>query len=97
MAGEEGVWTMYSYSLLFFGVILALLEVVLKYEISYGRYTRAGYGCGIPSRVAWLVQESPAFVIPAYALYTHTGSRLTGELNLNTVLLFLFSLHYFQR
>lgn len=97
MAAEEAVWKMFSYSLIFSGVALALLELVFSYEIPYGRYSRPGFGFGIPSRLAWMLQESPAFIIPACALFTHTGSRLTGELNANTVLLCLFAMHYFQR
>lgn len=97
MAVELVLWETVSYSLILCGVVVASLEVVLKFEVPYGRYSRAGYGCGVPSRVAWTVQESPAFIIPAYALYTHTGSHLNGELNANAVLLSLFGLHYFQR
>lgn len=97
MAAEEDVWKVFSYVLIFSGVVLAVLELVLQYEIPYGRYSRPGFGFGVPSRLSWMVQESPAFLIPACALFTHTGSRLTGEMNVNTVLLLLFALHYFQR
>lgn len=97
MASEEDVWNVFSYFLIFSGVVLALLELVIRYEIPYGRYSRPGFGFGVPPRLAWLLQESPAFIIPAWALLTHTGARLSGEMNANTVLLCLFTLHYFQR
>ena len=48
----------------------------------YGRYAEGAnriFGPGVPVRLAWLVQESPAFLVPvALLLFVEYGTRLEG-------------------
>lgn len=59
----------------------------------YGRHARAGWGPGLPTRLAWVVQELPAPVVFAWVFFAgeHAG-RLVPLL-----LLGLWQLHYVQR
>jgi 3-oxo-5-alpha-steroid 4-dehydrogenase 1 len=86
-----------SYSLVMVGVIVSFVQLVLKFEVPYGRFTRGGFGCGVPAKLAWFFQESPAFLIPAYVFFYKEGDHLKGAFNANTLLLMLFMIHYFQR
>ena len=57
----------------------------------YGRYTTTSW-LPINAKVSWIVQESPAFFIPAYLLWNSTGVSLT-----NSILVLMMCTHYFQR
>jgi len=70
----------------------------------YGKYwEEAGkaYGCMLNGRLAWLLQEAPAFALPVY-FWISEGSdpasdgRMTS-LTPNTVLMAMFLLHYLHR
>ena len=87
----------FSASLVVVGIAVAFMQLVLKFEIPYGRFSRAGFGCGIPAKISWVLQECPAFLIPAYLFYLKEGDQLGGALNVNVLLLALFLIHYFQR
>ena len=63
----------------------------------YGRYTRGGYGFGVNVRVAWVIQESPSFLVPVFVAGYLGGDKITGTVNPNVILLSMFLLHYFQR
>ncbi|CAG0920357.1 unnamed protein product [Notodromas monacha] len=58
----------------------------------YGRYSTKGYGFFVPVKLAWVVQESPAFFIPL-ALRLMKGIAWISS----DCVLLLFMLHYFQR
>jgi protein-S-isoprenylcysteine O-methyltransferase Ste14 len=59
----------------------------------YGRYERAGWGPTLPSRLGWMVMESPAVI--AFAAFYSTGEhpRDLGSL----ALLALWMSHYLER
>lgn len=59
----------------------------------YGRHARAGWGPGIPPRIAWVVMEAPAVLVFA-AVYA-AGARRAGAAPL--ALLALWQLHYVHR
>ncbi|XP_055353354.1 3-oxo-5-alpha-steroid 4-dehydrogenase 1-like [Paramacrobiotus metropolitanus] len=60
----------------------------------YGRYSSPSYGLLVPARIAWVVQECPAFFVPLYVwLYMDNGAPALA----NKILAGLFMLHYFQR
>lgn len=69
----------------------------------YGRYAEGAnriFGPGVPVRLAWLIQESPAFLVPVAILLglAHgTSIPIPAVSTPNGVLLSLFLLHYFHR
>ncbi|KAJ7389771.1 3-oxo-5-alpha-steroid 4-dehydrogenase 1 [Desmophyllum pertusum] len=83
--------------MIFVGVIVAICLVFLKAE--YGRYFSSNssqrYGFGVNVRVAWFVQELPAFLIPCVLLFYARKDAL--GMTPNTILLSLLLLHYTQR
>lgn len=79
------------------GVIVVVSLIFLKAE--YGRYFSSNstrkYGFAVDARVAWFVQELPAFVVPCLLLL-YARKDVFG-LTPNMTLLSLFLLHYTQR
>ena len=72
----------------------ALTFVALQWVTApYGRHGRSGWGPSIPSRVAWIVMESPA-VLVFLAIYMAGQNR--GAL-VPCVLLSMWMIHYVQR
>ncbi len=75
------------------GLAAAALLALLFIAAPYGRHERPGWGPTIPSRVGWLVMESPAVVLFAaiYALGDHAGEAAP------LALLGLWMVHYVHR
>lgn len=77
--------------------IVAICLIFLKVE--YGRYftTNSWQNCcsAVDARIAWFVQELPAFVIPCVLLFYARKDAL--GLTPNTILLSLLCLHYAHR
>lgn len=99
---EWGVILLYTWGLGVFGL------VCLAGHYPYGKMAPAnGYsymggaksilGMQVPARVAWCVQESPAFLVPliCWIQAEHSSSTTFGATN--KVLLGMFMIHYFQR
>jgi steroid 5-alpha reductase family enzyme len=61
-------------------IALAAVTFILLWRIDapYGRYSRAGWGPTLPSRLAWLLMESPAALLFAavYAAGAHRGEAV---------------------
>ena len=57
----------------------------------YGRYTTTSW-LPVNAKVSWIVQESPAFFIPAYLLWNSPGVS-----TVNSILISMMCVHYFQR
>lgn len=81
---------------------LAALEVALavptfvalrRVVAPYGRYVRSGWGPTIPSRIGWIVMESPA---PLFFAAVYLAGRHRGE-QAPLVLLGLWLTHYLYR
>jgi len=74
---------------------LAGLTFVLLFFISapYGRHARAGWGPSMPSRLVWVVMESPSVLVffVVFAFGAHRGEVVP------LVLLVLWQLHYVHR
>ncbi|KAK9817238.1 hypothetical protein WJX72_011616 [[Myrmecia] bisecta] len=64
----------------------------------YGRYSRTGWGCMLPGKLAWVTQEVWSFAVPLYMALTARPHLLSkGLLQPRVVLLALLLLHYFHR
>ncbi|XP_076441883.1 3-oxo-5-alpha-steroid 4-dehydrogenase 1-like [Babylonia areolata] len=86
----------YDYLSYVFFAWATCVALSLKFAYApYGRYSRRGWGCLIPGRVAWLVQELPSVVVPILVLLLTPCPRASHWRNQVAVGLFL--LHYFQR
>lgn len=83
--------------IMFTALIVAVLLIFLKAE--YGRYFSSNstqkYGFGVNARVAWFVQELPAFVAPC-VLVCYARKDVFG-FTPNIFLLSLLILHYTHR
>ncbi|XP_056267005.1 3-oxo-5-alpha-steroid 4-dehydrogenase 2a isoform X2 [Pseudoliparis swirei] len=81
------VWSL-SWALIVGGVAYLLRQT--QSHTPYGRYRPAAGRCR-PARLAWFLQEVPAFLLPLLLLL------VTGETTGRTLLLSAFMLHYFHR
>lgn len=80
------------------GTIVFILETVGGMRAEYGRYNKNNRGLKAP--LAWLLQESPAFLIPfGLIVFKETPfvDRRTGQINSNLIVLIFFLIHYFNR
>lgn len=86
-----------SKTIILLAVIVAICLIFLRVE--YGRYFSSNswqnWWSAVNPRVAWFVQELPAFAIPCVLLF-YARKDLLG-LNPNTILLSLILLHYTHR
>lgn len=86
-----------SWTILLLAFIVAICLIFLQVE--YGRYFRSNSWqnrlSAVDGRIAWFVQELPAFVIPCVSLFYARKDAL--GLTPNTILLSLFVLHYSHR
>ncbi|CAJ1083714.1 3-oxo-5-alpha-steroid 4-dehydrogenase 1 isoform X1 [Xyrichtys novacula] len=70
--------------------------VTLLFEnVPYGRYATSKYGFPVNVRLAWFIQELPAFLVP-FCLVFWTSSAKTSELP-NQLLIAMYFCHYVQR
>ncbi|XP_042338740.1 3-oxo-5-alpha-steroid 4-dehydrogenase 2-like, partial [Plectropomus leopardus] len=107
MECQDSVVSSLTWFLIILGVIM-LLNQIFK-ETKYGRYSfKTGYFC--PARLAWFLQEVPAFLLPLLLLLLteeepgrtgdstrdKTGDR-TGDMIWRRLLLYAFMLHYFHK
>lgn len=60
-----------------------------------GRYSNSKFGFLVPGKFAWMTQESPAFIIPIFLLWT--TSAICWNSFPNRLLLAGFIVHYIQR
>lgn len=79
------------------GGIVVVLETVGGMRAKYGRYNEQNKG--LKANLAWLLQESPAFLIPFFlAIYRRIYLfDIIGNINTNFILVTFFMIHYFNR
>ena len=86
-----------SWTIILLALIVEICLIFLKVE--YGRYFKSNswQNClsAVDARVAWFLQELPAFVIPCVLLFYARKDAL--GLTPNTILLLLLVLHYSHR
>uniref|UniRef100_A0A8C4VK99 Steroid 5 alpha-reductase 1 n=1 Tax=Gopherus evgoodei TaxID=1825980 RepID=A0A8C4VK99_9SAUR len=74
----------------------ALFALLLRFvRMPYGRYSTRRFGCPVPARLAWALQELPALLVPV-GLSLFSGAARVSEWP-NRVLLALFIGHYAHR
>uniref|UniRef100_A0A3Q2YTU5 Uncharacterized protein n=1 Tax=Hippocampus comes TaxID=109280 RepID=A0A3Q2YTU5_HIPCM len=80
----------------YFMILMAACTFVclLFVNAAYGRYSSSKYGFLINVKLAWFIQELPAFLVPVYLL-VWTSSRKTSLLA-NQLLIAMFLCHYTQ-
>ena len=88
-----GAWTMIVVGTIV--LVTELLGVTAPYGRHSGIATASWFGPLINAKVAWVVQESGAFLVPA-ALLCVGEPQCLGSWT-NCVLLGMFMVHYFQR
>lgn len=76
-----------------FAFAIFTLVTLLLVDAPYGRHQRAGWGPSIPTRLGWVLMESPASLV-FFGFYV-TGENATALPCL--ILLALWQLHYFHR
>ncbi|XP_029103964.1 3-oxo-5-alpha-steroid 4-dehydrogenase 1 isoform X3 [Scleropages formosus] len=82
-----------SYVMIFMGIVTF---VSLLFEnVPYGRYSNTKYGFPINAKLAWFLQELPAFVVPLLIVVGMSGAKLSQLPN--RLLLLMFFCHYAQR
>lgn len=79
------------------GFIVLILETIGGLRAQYGRYNSKNFGLSAP--IAWLLQESPAFLVPCFLVFYRKVLFYDqfNRLNTNLILLLYFMLHYFHR
>lgn len=90
MECQDSLVSFLSWALILGGLVY-LLHQVRQIPAQYGRYSPAG-GPTFPAKLAWFLQEVPAFLVPLVLLLQspETGAKAS-------VSLFAFLLHYFHR
>ena len=99
-------WFICQGIMIFIHLLTSILIIgiqLINYEVPYGRYHKPGsllYSINsmltLPPKVAWLIQELPAVVIPLFCLLNVGGDQV-GEFNPNIILLGMFLMHYLNR
>ncbi len=108
--GEDPRDAIYALSYTMIGCGVAAFLALTFVEAPYGKYAEKAawyYGPPINGKVAWILQECPAFLFPAYFAFkasrwggSEAGEAVAAELSSLTprsVLLGMFLLHYFNR
>lgn len=75
------------------GVAAATFILLLKVTAPYGRHTKSNWGPMINNRIAWIMMEIPALLLPLIFFFLGDGEKSV------TVWIFisLFTFHYFNR
>ncbi|PAA88832.1 hypothetical protein BOX15_Mlig017916g1 [Macrostomum lignano] len=73
--------------------------VLLFVPSPYGRNANSAFGPPVPAKIAWLIQEIPAFLIPVYFIIELLFFKTSDSANVRDAILLLapFIMHYFQR
>ncbi|KAJ8308087.1 hypothetical protein KUTeg_012961, partial [Tegillarca granosa] len=64
-------------------------------DAPYGRYSRQGFGLFVNAKVAWVIQELPAFAVPVMLILFFDFPQMSKTPN--RIMLACFLIHYFQR
>ncbi|XP_015473733.1 3-oxo-5-alpha-steroid 4-dehydrogenase 1 isoform X3 [Parus major] len=89
---ERRLLELFSYGLMALGAASALLLCFIP--MPYGRYSSRRFGCLVPARPAWALQELPSLLVP---LGLAACGGAVAAARPNCVLLGCFLLHYAHR
>jgi hypothetical protein len=82
------------------GIIVFFIEAFGGIKAGYGRYNSSYIiNIGLNARMAWIFQESPAFLVP-FTMILYRGATIYNKynmLNTNFIVLCYFLIHYFNR
>ncbi|KAJ8273146.1 hypothetical protein GJAV_G00098030 [Gymnothorax javanicus] len=92
-AEEQYVLKCMSYSMIFMAG--ATFLILLFEDVPYGRYATSKYGFPVNVKLAWFVQELPAFVIPVFLVLQSSAARLSHTAN--RLLIAMYLCHYVHR
>ncbi|KAK2709861.1 3-oxo-5-alpha-steroid 4-dehydrogenase 1-like isoform X1 [Artemia franciscana] len=86
------------YNMLIFKVIYTIIVFVamLLMPAPYGRFTSRKYGFMISAKIAWMVQESPGFLVPLWLILFSSAEAWRSSIT-NKILISYVLVHYFQR
>ncbi len=75
--------------------ILAVLVFILLFYINapYGRFLKKGWGPVLPARLAWIIQELPAFLVILLCFIAFEGWHNP----VSWLFLLVWEMHYFHR
>ncbi|CAD7945742.1 unnamed protein product [Amoebophrya sp. A25] len=96
------LYVQYSTGLMLVVGVITLIATLLI-RAPYGRYASRKWGPMFDARLAWFLQESPAFWVPQLVMYDQylalggMGELLRSLHPCAWILLLFFQLHYFQR
>lgn len=92
---EEELYILDCLSYLMMLMAFATFLTLLFEDTPYGRYTSRRYGFLVNVKVAWFVQELPAFLLPLSLILWASPLKIT--LLPNQLLLGMYFCHYVQR
>ena len=78
------------------GIALITFILLLYVRAPYGRYERPGWGFRLPSRLGWMIMESPCIII----MTTFFVNNISGYSTLNIIPIIFYCiwmLHYLNR
>lgn len=90
---DEELVSILNVAAVFYTVIVGISGVI--FPAPYGRYSNGRYGLLLPTKVSWIIQESPSALVAIFLLLTTENGRSIPFVN--SVFLFLFLVHYVQR
>ena len=76
-----------------FVLAFIVFGILFLVNAPYGKFLRSGWGPVIPSKLAWFIQEFPAFATITILFIISDGSRNV----MNWIFLGIWQLHYIQR
>ena len=86
----------WAWLLIAIGVIVVVYSCLIG-NVPYGRYATENWGFGLDAKLAWILQELPAFIIPFFLLVRKLRNSQFSLFSPNVVLTVLFLMHYFRR
>eukprot|EP01084_Bolivina_argentea_P008911 16670_1 len=81
----------------FTSIFVVIVELGLGIQAHYGRFSSTSCMPKIPAKIAWVVQEIPAFIIASFFLIKSLNETYDRIPMANRLLLLLFIIHYFNR